>query len=220
MIYVAMGDSISVDDYPARETGVPDIGAASLFARELRARDPDLVFDNFTVDGATTDDVLREQLPLVTETAAEAIVTLTAGGNDLLANLGTSRPPVRLVEGVLERLVRIVDEIGRLLPGAAILLGTVYDPSDGTNILRGERLDREATWLARVNDGIRTLAAERDNVRLADIHARFLGHGMLVPEKDRWYWSGLLFEPNAEGARQVAAMWMETLQALRQDSVA
>lgn len=220
MIYVAMGDSISVDDYPARETGVPDIGAASLFARELRARHPDLVFDNFTVDGATTDDVLREQLPLVTETAAEAIVTLTAGGNDLLANLGTSRPPVRLVEGVLERLVRIVDEIGRLLPGAAILLGTVYDPSDGTNILRGERLDREATWLARVNDGIRTLAAERDNVRLADIHARFLGHGMLVPEKDRWYWSGLLFEPNAEGARQVAAMWMETLQALRQDSVA
>lgn len=211
MIYVAMGDSISVDDYPSRETGVPEIGAASLFARELRARDPELVFHNFTVDGATTDDVLREQLPLVNETAAEGIVTLTAGGNDVLANLGTSRPPVRLVEGILERLDRILDETGRLLPGAVILIGTVYDPSDGTNIIRGERLDREASWLARVNDGIRALASERDNVRLVDIHARFLGHGMSAPEKDRWYWSGLIFEPNAEGARQVAAMWLETL---------
>jgi lysophospholipase L1-like esterase len=207
MLYVALGDSISIDDYPARETGIPDIGAASLFARELRARHPSLVFDNLTADGATTDDVLRGQLPLVRTTPEEAIVSVTAGGNDLLMNLGTMRPPVRLVEGILERVTRIVDEITRMLPAAMILLGTIYDPSDGTNVLGEARLDREATWLARVNEGIRAIAAERDNVRLADIHAHFLGHGISVPEKDRWYWSGLIFEPNAEGARQVAALW-------------
>lgn len=212
MIYVALGDSISIDDYPLRETGVADIGAASLFSRELRKLHPQLVFDNLTVDAATTDDVLREQLPLAPSGDTPAIVTVTAGGNDLLINLGTVRPPVRLVEGILERLTRIVDEITRRLPAAVIVLGTVYDPSDGTNILHGERLDREANWLARVNEGIRVLAAARDNVRLADIHARFLGHGMSVAEKQRWYWSGLIFEPNAEGARQVAALWSETLR--------
>jgi lysophospholipase L1-like esterase len=204
-LYVALGDSISIDDYPARETGIPDIGAASLFARELRKRFPDLTFDNLTADGATTDDVLRWQLPRVRETADETIVTLTAGGNDLLMNLRATRPPVRLVEGILERLERILDELPRRLPNALVLLGTIYDPSDGTNVLYGEKLDREAKWLARVNEGIRALAGGK--VRLADIHQHFLGHGLSVPQEKRWYWEQLIFEPNAEGARQVAKLW-------------
>jgi lysophospholipase L1-like esterase len=207
--YIALGDSISIDDYPERETGIPDIGAASLFARALRERDPAIAFHNFTADGATTDDVLRWQLEHITESTDPTLVTLTAGGNDLLMNLRAQRPPVRLVEGVLERVERILDEITRRLPHATILLGTIYDPSDGTNTLYGEQLDREAKWLSRVNDGIRALAAERENVRLADIHERFLGHGMSAPEADRWYWAGLIFEPNAKGAQEVARLWME-----------
>lgn len=207
-LYLALGDSISIDEYPLRETGVAGIGAASLFARALRERDPGIAFDNLTADGATTDDVLRWQLPRVRATSDPAIVTITAGGNDLLMNLRATRPPVRLVEGVLDRLTRIVDETRRLLPNANILLGTIYDPSDGTNVLYGEPLEREAKWLARVNEGIRALAS-RDGIVLADIHARFLGHGITAPEDQRWYWSQLLFEPNAEGARQVARLWEE-----------
>jgi lysophospholipase L1-like esterase len=206
-LYLALGDSISIDDYPLRETGVANIGAASLFAKELRERDPSIAFDNLTVDGATTDDVLRQQLPSVRATTEPAIVTITAGGNDLLMNLRATRPPVRLVEGILERLTRIVDEVQRMLPNATTLLATIYDPSDGTNVLYGETLDREAKWLARVNEGIRALADSRDGVKLADVHERFLGHGLSVAESERWYWSGLIFEPNAEGARQVAALW-------------
>lgn len=207
-LYLALGDSISIDEYPYRETGVADIGAASLFARALRQRYPAIRFDNLAADGATTDDVLRGQLPHVRPTEEASIVTITAGGNDLLLNLRATRPPVRLVEGVVDRIARIVDEVQRMLPNATILLGTVYDPSDGTNILYGERLDREAKWLARLNDGIGALAA-RDGVVLADIHARFLGHGLSVPERERWYWSELIFEPPAEGARQVARLWEE-----------
>lgn len=210
-LYLALGDSISIDDYPLRETGIPGIGAASLFARALRERHRGIAFDNLTADGATTDDVLRWQLPRVRPTEEPAIVTITAGGNDLLMNLRATRPPVRLVEGILDRLARILDETRRLLPNATILLGTVYDPSDGTNVLYGEKLEREAKWLARVNEGIRALASPRERVVLADIHARFLGHGLSVPEEQRWYWSGLIFEPNAEGARQVAALWEELL---------
>lgn len=210
-LYIALGDSISIDDYPARETGVPDIGAASLFAKALRERQPSLKFENLTADGATTDDILRWQLPRVRETSEATIVTLTAGGNDLLMNLRATRPPVRLVEGALERLARILGEIESRLPNALTLVGTVYDPSDGTQMLYGERLEREAKWLARLNDGIRALVAGRERTRLADIHERFLGHGMTAPERERWYWSGLIFEPNARGAREVAKLWMETM---------
>jgi lysophospholipase L1-like esterase len=209
-LYVALGDSISIDDYPERETGTPGIGAASLFARELREQFPDLLFDNLTADGATTDDVQRWQVPRVRETTDDAIVTLTAGGNDLLLNLRAQRPPVRLVEGILTRLERILDDVRRCLPNSLILLGTVYDPTDGTNVLDGESLEREAKWLARLNEGIRVIAGDREDVQLADIHARFLGHGMSVPQAERWYWDKLIFEPSAEGARQVAQLWMET----------
>lgn len=207
-MYLALGDSISIDEYPLRETGVRNIGAASLFARALSERHPGIAFDNLAADGATTDDVLRWQVPSVRATDDRAIVTITAGGNDLLLNLRATRPPVRLVEGVLDRLERIVSEVRRMLPAATIVLGTIYDPSDGTNVLYGENVGREAKWLARVNEGIRALAS-RDRVVLADIHARFLGHGLSAPENERWYWSELIFEPNAEGARQVAALWRE-----------
>jgi lysophospholipase L1-like esterase len=197
--YIALGDSISIDDYPERETGIPGIGAASLFARSH----PELEFIDLTADGATTADVLHSQLPRVKPRHDAGIVTLTAGGNDMLMNLRGGREP-RAMYGNLEQ---ILDETARKLPHAIILLGTVYDPSDGTNVLYGERLDTEAQWLARFNDFVRKLAAERDNVRLADIHARFLGHGLTAPPGERWYWAELIFEPNAKGAAEVAELW-------------
>lgn len=206
-LYLAVGDSMQIDEYPLRETGIDHIGAASLFCRELRQRYPDLRCHDLTADGATSEDVLVNQLPRVSKSDAPAIVTITAGGNDMLMNLRAPRPPVRLVAGMIERITRIVDEVTAKLPNGRQLLGTVYDPSDGTNVLYGERLDREAEWLRAFNEAVRKLAGERDNVTLIDIHQHFLGHGMTAPEKDRWYWSGLIFEPNAEGARQIAKLW-------------
>jgi lysophospholipase L1-like esterase len=211
-LYVALGDSISIDDYPARETGIPDIGAASLFHRHLRRRFPDIAFANLTADGATSDDVLRFQLPRVRPSDDPAVVTITAGGNDMLMHLGAPRPPANLVDGIIERVTAIVDQTTRTLPNALILLGTIYDPSDGTNVLYREKLDREAKWLARVNEAIRALAASRANVRLADIHRHFLGHGLTAPESERWYWSGLIFEPNARGAEEVRNLWRAALE--------
>ncbi|HEV3486774.1 MAG TPA: SGNH/GDSL hydrolase family protein, partial [Vicinamibacterales bacterium] len=210
-LYLALGDSISIDEYPARETGIPDIGAASLFHRDLLQRHPGIAFVNLTADGATSDDVLRDQLPRVKPTHDPAIVTITAGGNDMLMNLRAPAPPANLVEGILARVAKIVDDVTRKLPNAIVLLGTIYDPSDGTNVLYGEKLEREAKWLARVNHGIRALAASRENVRLADIHRHFLGHGLTAPERERWYWSGLIFEPNARGAEEVRNLWLAAL---------
>jgi len=189
---------------------VRGIGAVSLFGRELA---PHLGIDDLAADGATTDDVLRYQLPRVSRSRASTLVTITAGGNDLLMFLGALFPPRDLVDGIRERLTRIIDELLAKLPHSTILLGTIYDPSDGTNTLDGQRFDREAGWLAKTNDAVRMLSRSYDNVRLADIHARFLGHGITAPMSERWYWSELIFEPNASGAREVAALWMEQLQS-------
>ena len=213
MHYLALGDSISIDEYPLRETGSRGLGAASLLHRnddqfwpEFRGRDlAGWRFEDLTADGATSEDVLLRQAPRAKSGAT--LITLTAGGNDLLMNLRNPRPPARLVEVILERLAAIVQRF----PDAAILLGTIYDPSDGTNELYGERLDREAGWLARVNAGIRDLAKRHERVTLIDIHKHFLGHGISVPQQDRWYWSGLIFEPNARGASEVRRLWLEAL---------
>lgn len=219
--YIALGDSISIDDYPRHQTGLSGLGAVSLFHHnaddfwpEFRGRDllhafgpVDLI--DLTADGATTDDVLTHQLRRLAASPDACVVTVTAGGNDMLMNLRNPGPPARFVEGIIERLGRIVSTVAEKLPDSTILLGTVYDPSDGTNVLYGERLDREAEWLARVNEAVRSLAGDR--VKLIDIHRHFLGHGITAPESERWYWSGLVFEPAAKGASEVRRLWLEAL---------
>lgn len=212
MRYLALGDSISIDRYPAAETGIDRLGAASLFFRnndrvwpEFRGRDlvalhPGITITNLTEDGATSSDVLETQLPRVRGTAD--IITLTAGGNDLLMSLGSHWSPVA---AILERIGRIV----KALPEGLLIIGTIYDPSDGTKVLQGARLEREAEWLDEINDGIRALAGDR--IRVADIHRHFLGHGLTAAAEERWYWSGSIIEPSSRGASEVRRLWLEAL---------
>jgi lysophospholipase L1-like esterase len=110
-IYLALGDSISIDDY----TGVRGGGAASQLARRLGVELVDL-----TRDGNTTQGVLVD---LARAPAAADVVTLTAGGNDLLGG--------DLPRAILRRLHQIAQ---RLQPvGSRVVVNTVYDPSDGYN---------------------------------------------------------------------------------------
>jgi hypothetical protein len=71
MVYAALGDSLSIDDY----AGGPGRGAASLLlrnrdedfpawaGRDLITRDPAARLDLLATDGATSTMVAREQLP-------------------------------------------------------------------------------------------------------------------------------------------------------------
>jgi hypothetical protein len=82
-LYLALGDSISIDDY----TGVRG-GAPSQLARTLGVELVDL-----TRDGNTTDGVLAD---LVRVPAAADVVALTVGGNDLLGgDLQSTRSTTR-----------------------------------------------------------------------------------------------------------------------------
>jgi len=125
--YVALGDSMSIDLYPALDAGETDvavalervvhaggvarIGAASLLYQNDDARWPeeqgdDLVtrypairFTNFSSDGATIGEVFGEQLPQLEESEASTLLTLTIGGNDLLSAFA-NKPRISLLEAI------------------------------------------------------------------------------------------------------------------------
>ncbi len=234
--YIALGDSISIDSYPAHDVerrhpgkaSTSELGAASLLHRnddklwpefrgnDLRTRYPSLQFDDLTADGATTRSLLS-QVSRVSRSDEATLVTITAGGNDLLGEIGFrgqaldgGDTPVNAIAG---RLRDAVTQLLELRPNSVVLVSTVYDPSDGTNRLPGysRPLEREAQWLRDYNDAVRKLAASDRRLRLADIQQHFLGHGLTVPEPQRWYLAESIIEPNARGASEVRRVWLEAL---------
>lgn len=126
--YVALGDSMSIDLYPALDAGETDVavalewdaragtvaplGAASLLHRnvderypqfagnDLVSRSPDVGYQNVAEDGATIGDVFGSQLPQVPESDDSTLLTLSIGGNDLLSAFG-SRPSASLLQHVV-----------------------------------------------------------------------------------------------------------------------
>jgi lysophospholipase L1-like esterase len=129
--YVALGDSMSIDLYPALDAGETDVavalewdaaagnvaalGAASLLYRnsdehhpefagnDLLSRWPDVGHMNLAEDGATIGDVFGTQLAQLGESEEPTLVTLSIGGNDLLSAF-ENRP-------VADLLARIVEDI-------------------------------------------------------------------------------------------------------------
>jgi lysophospholipase L1-like esterase len=192
-VYLALGDSISIDDY----TGVRGGGAASQLARKL-----DLGLVDLTSDGNTTHGVLAD---LDRAPVAADVVTLTAGGNDLLGG--------DLPRTILRRLHQIAKRIQPI--GTRVLINTVYDPSDGdNNVVRHELdLSRLATIELRrrldaVNGGIAKLASECDFL-LADLERVFHGHG--VRSSEPWFVN--VIEPNLGGATAIAEQWYDLLKS-------
>ncbi|RMF83473.1 MAG: SGNH/GDSL hydrolase family protein, partial [Nitrospirae bacterium] len=230
-LYLGLGDSISIDDY----AGGSGCGAISLLARnrddrfpEFAGRDlashfPGVRVEARAQDGATTRGVLEEQifrLPLVPE--GRTLVTLTAGGNDLLMLLqmrGTLLDEDG--EGVVRRLRSGVATIRNRFPDSLVILSTIYDPTDGVGDLLtpGQPLIRGLDVLARVNDGIRGIAEGDPGVVVADLHRHFLGHGSHHAEEANPYyhpedptgWLVQAIEPNERGASEVRRCWWQCL---------
>ena len=243
--YLALGDSMSIDLYPALDAGEADVavalervegagnmaplGAASLLYRndderwpeemgnDLVSRYPRLQAQTFARDGATIGDVFGEQLPLVEESEASTIVTLTIGTYDLYSAY-SNRPKrslrERIVHDIIEAYTFLVDAIRRTLPNSAIVLTTVYDPSDRSGKIPGlfdDDVKMPLDGLDQINASIRTLAAGTPGALLADVYAHFLGHGTSAPDTERWFWRRSLVEPNARGASEIRRVWLEAL---------
>jgi lysophospholipase L1-like esterase len=129
--YIALGDSMSIDLYPALDVGETDVavalewdahagevaplGSASLLyrnvddrypefiGRDLHSRYPGIRYINLAEDGATIGDVFGSQLPQLEESEEPTLLTLSIGGNDLLSAFANRPKP--------ELLMRIVSDI-------------------------------------------------------------------------------------------------------------
>ncbi len=233
-MYVALGDSISIDEY----AGGPGRGGASLLARnrdddfpdwagrDLATRRPDWPFHLLATDGATSTSVLDRQLPrLAALDSAPDLVTLTIGGNDLLMAYGESRLARDVIAHVVANVDRIVTAVlGAMAADGALVLGTVYDPSDGTGDAERVGLPPWPEAVELIGELNRSLTdvARRHGLPVADIHARFLGHGVdaghpgqhAARPKSRELWYCNVIEPNAWGASEVRGAFWDALEGI------
>ena len=215
----------------ARAGDLAPLGAAALLfrnddarwpefaGRDLVTRYPGLHFESLVEDGATIGDVFGEQLARLEEGGAPTLVTLTVGAADVMSLL-VRRPPAAIVrqaaQDIAEAYEFLVDAVRRRRPGATILAATICDSSDGSALMPGVDQARKPVpleALAAVNDRVRSIAAGTPDVRLADLHAHFMGHGTSAEEKDRWYWRRSPLDPNARGASEVRRVWLDALEA-------
>jgi lysophospholipase L1-like esterase len=225
--FVALGDSISIDDY----AGGPGRGGASLLARN---RDDDFPswrgydlgpseYRPLATDGATSQTLLKQQLPWLERSGVRpSVVTLTIGGNDVLGCYGDTARALGAADDAVRRTDKALDWLHRLAdPAAQVVLGTVYDPSDGSADAGRVGLP---SWpqlvevIAHLNTNLRRVA-DRHRVAVADIHAKFLGHGLVAgdpaqtdprpADRDLWYCN--VIEPNAWGASAVREAFWEAI---------
>ena len=232
--YVGLGDSISIDDY----AGGSGWGAISLFyrnkddtypewkGRDLRSLYPGIEFHSLASDGATSTSVAEEQLPaLPTGDDDPTIVTLTIGGNDFLSLLGAGR----VISG--EAVDRFRLNLGKILtgfrdryPNCTIILGTIYDPTDGVGDLGIPEVDiREAYELFHAFNNVILELGKSYGAQIADIYSHFLGHGSHHGDPgnphycpgDPSYWFVQEIEPNARGAHEVRLKFWEALKRRR-----
>jgi len=136
--YLALGDSLSIDMYPALDAGetdvavalerVPDagqvapLGAASLLHRnddarwpdhtgsDLATRYPGIELTNLAADGATIGDVFGDQLPRVVESDVPTLVTLTIGSEDLFSAY-RNQPSGRLLKRIARDIADAYDAL-------------------------------------------------------------------------------------------------------------
>jgi lysophospholipase L1-like esterase len=225
--YVGLGDSISIDEY----AGGPGWGAISLFYRnkdeiypefkgkDLRSLYPGIDLYCLASDGGTSSSVLWEQLPALPPGGDDpTIVTLTVGGNDILSSLG---PGGAIDRGVIDNfranLKKILELLRERYPTCTVILGTIYDPTDGGGDLGIPEVNIQETYeLFHAFNKVILDLGKSYGAQIADIYSHFLGHGSqqlrrkgLTKPDDYWYTQEI--EPNARGAHEVRRKFWEAL---------
>ena len=200
MNYLALGDSISIDEY----TEVGSGGAASQFSRLVGATQ----FQDLTRDGRTTAGVLEAWSEI---TLWPNAVTLTAGGNDFLQGSFQALNSITDWGRVASEPLGNLEEVAARLADFAcpIIVNTIYDPTDGddSRIASFGMATQARSAFNTLNDGIRDLA-RRHGFLLADLEKLFHGHGAA----SRKPWIVMQIEPNLAGATAIATEWHRLFQ--------
>jgi lysophospholipase L1-like esterase len=174
--YLALGDSMSIDQY----TGVKGGGAVSQFSKWLG--------DSWTLDNRSADMCRMRYVP--TDGRGD-VITLTIGGNDLIADMQ------RYLEEGLENFavehLALLEAIRGTSPDALFIVGNVYAPQSPLTEKMSEALDAANDAIAA---NVRSVGAA-----LADIRGTFRGH-----EQDYLCYD---IEPSLKGATIIAELFKE-----------
>lgn len=184
--YVAMGDSFTEglgDPEPSSPGGYR--GWADRVAEELGRTQPDFAYANLAVRGRLLQQIVDQQLAPCLALKPD-LVTLSAGGNDLL------RPG-----GDPDALAEKLDSVVQILSmGATVVL--FNGPDTGSSVL-----GRIRSKVAIFNENLRTVAARHDAV-IADMWSLRQLSDPQMWDEDRLHFSPL-------GHHTIAAMVLDTL---------
>lgn len=124
--YMALGDSLAAGygAQPATQGYV-----YRLYQRGVFDNTPNTLFANAAVPGATSEDVLLFQVPQAVQRFQPHVITITVGGNDLLAILNGADPAVVLGQ-FQNNLAAILASLRAGLPDAEIIVGNLYVITD------------------------------------------------------------------------------------------
>lgn len=181
--YMSLGDSLAAG-YKAQPAFKGY--AYQLYLDEVFGTIPNTLFDNASVPGATSADVLNFQIPQV-KLFDPTVVTMSVGGNDLLGLLG-SADPVQGAPAVLQQfaanLSAILTHLCYSLPaGGGIYLQNLYTipeiPGSNSVVPLFNQTMRQVVGSVKRLDGCldKTIA-------VADVYSAFLGQkGLLLMER-------------------------------------
>ena len=174
--YLALGDSMSIDQY----TGIKGGGAVSQFYGMLGAA--------WKLDDRSSD---MNRMRYVPTDAHGDVITMTIGGNDLIADL--QRYLDEGPESFAKEHLALLQSIRQTNPDATFIVGNVYAPQSVLPELMLRSLDAANNAIA---DNVQAVGA-----LLADIRGSFRGH-----EHEYLCYD---IEPSHQGATVIANLFLE-----------
>ena len=200
--YIALGDSLAAG-YGAMPT--TNGYAYLLYQRGVYDKTSNTIFANAAVPGATSRDVLDHQLPQAITRFAPHVVTLSVGGNDLLA-IFAGADPSQVLPQFQSNLTGILCGLRLALPQSRIYIHNLYDIPEITGG-PGSPAFNVLVAFNQIIGGV----AQACGVHMADVFSAFAGKtGLLLIERN----GAGQFEvhPSNAGYRAMAAAFEAVLQ--------
>lgn len=172
--YLAIGDSLAAGfgAVPATQGYAYLLYQGGTFDQQTNT-----IFANAAVPGATSAHVLAFQVPQAVDIFQPHAITISVGGNDLLAILAGADPQLTLAN-FQANLTRILGDLRTGLPQAQIIIGNQYDIPEITASIPGG---------AQIIDSFNAIiagVAAATGARVADVFGAFQGRdGLLLIER-------------------------------------
>ena len=193
--YLALGDSLAAG-YGAIPT--TQGYAYLLYQKGTYDKTPNTIFANAAVPGAKSSDVLAFQVPQAINLFQPHVVTLSVGGNDVLAILATGSDPQQILQQFAINLGNILCGLRQALPQSRLYVHNLYDIPEITGAVPGG-LQAVLTANLIIADVAMTCGAS-----VADVYSAFSGRtGLLLVERNGASESEV--HPTNAGHRAIAA---------------